>query len=127
MVKKMKMKKHILKGDNTSDFLFNLCFNTLFFCSAYDPSKYESLQVPGEIKNLFSFITFYTPQMIEISSKLKPFIPDYIPAVGDVDAFIKVIFLSQVIFLLCKNAIRFHIQIKRWKTSLVWLYLTNQV
>ncbi|KAH9403920.1 Intraflagellar transport protein 46 [Tyrophagus putrescentiae] len=57
---------------------------------AYDPSKYESLQVPAEIKNLFSFITFYTPQMIEISSKLKPFIPDYIPAVGDVDAFIKI-------------------------------------
>lgn len=59
---------------------------------AYDSTKYDSLNVSPEIKNLFSFITFYTPQMIEINTKLKPFIPDYIPAVGDVDAFIKVIF-----------------------------------
>ncbi|KAI2803143.1 Intraflagellar transport protein 46 [Blomia tropicalis] len=57
---------------------------------AYDSTKYDSLNVSPEIKNLFSFITFYTPQMIEINTKLKPFIPDYIPAVGDVDAFIKV-------------------------------------
>ena len=26
---------------------------------------------------------------MELSSKLKPFIPDYIPAVGEVDAFLK--------------------------------------
>lgn len=33
----------------------------------------------------------YTPQSIELEHKLKPFIPDFIPAVGDIDAFIKVI------------------------------------
>lgn len=32
----------------------------------------------------------YTPQMIELDHKLKPFIPDFIPAVGDIDAFLKV-------------------------------------
>ncbi|GFO33652.1 intraflagellar transport protein 46-like protein [Plakobranchus ocellatus] len=32
----------------------------------------------------------YTPQAIELDHKLKPFIPDYIPAVGDIDAFIKI-------------------------------------
>ena len=32
----------------------------------------------------------YTPQAIELESRFKPFIPDYIPAVGDIDAFIKV-------------------------------------
>uniref|UniRef100_A0A095A0R1 Intraflagellar transport protein 46 homolog n=1 Tax=Schistosoma haematobium TaxID=6185 RepID=A0A095A0R1_SCHHA len=32
----------------------------------------------------------YTPQTIELETKLKPFIPDYIPAVGDIDAFLKV-------------------------------------
>jgi len=32
----------------------------------------------------------YTPQKIELNYKLIPFIPDYIPAVGDIDAFIKV-------------------------------------
>ena len=32
----------------------------------------------------------YTPQSIELDHKLRPFIPDYIPAVGDIDAFLKV-------------------------------------
>lgn len=32
----------------------------------------------------------YTPQTIELDHKLKPFIPDFIPAVGDIDAFLKV-------------------------------------
>ena len=32
----------------------------------------------------------YTPQSIELEHHLKPFIPDYIPAVGDIDAFLKV-------------------------------------
>lgn len=36
------------------------------------------------------FLFRYTPQTIELEYKLKPFIPDYIPAVGDIDAFIKV-------------------------------------
>lgn len=36
----------------------------------------------------FSFS--YAPQKIDIDYKLKPFLPDYIPAVGDIDAFIKV-------------------------------------
>lgn len=47
--------------------------------------------------------------MIEINSKLKPFIPDYIPAVGDVDAFIKVkkssIFLNLSFILLLSDSI----------------------
>ena len=32
----------------------------------------------------------YTPQKIELNYKLIPFIPDFIPAVGDIDAFIKI-------------------------------------
>ncbi len=32
----------------------------------------------------------YTPQTIDLETKFKPFIPEYIPAVGDIDAFIKV-------------------------------------
>ena len=32
----------------------------------------------------------YTPQKVDLETKFKPFIPDYIPAVGDIDAFIKV-------------------------------------
>ena len=32
----------------------------------------------------------YKPEVIEINTELKPFIPDYIPAVGEVDAFLKI-------------------------------------
>ena len=32
----------------------------------------------------------YTPQQIELEYRLKPFIPEFIPAIGDLDAFLKV-------------------------------------
>lgn len=57
---------------------------------AYDPAQYDDLDVSQEVKQLFQYITRYTPQTIELEYKLKPFIPEYIPAVGDIDAFIKV-------------------------------------
>ncbi|KAK2099560.1 Intraflagellar transport protein 46 [Saguinus oedipus] len=77
---------------------------------AYDPADYEHLPVSAEIKELFQYISSlnskvafsdclylpltisprYTPQLIDLDHKLKPFIPDFIPAVGDIDAFLKV-------------------------------------
>ena len=58
--------------------------------SSYDPRDYEGLQVSAEVKELFSLISRFTPQSIELEHRLRPYIPDYIPAVGDIDAFIKV-------------------------------------
>lgn len=57
---------------------------------AYDPNDYANLPVSSEGKELFQYITRYTPQNIELEHVLKPFIPDFIPAVGDIDAFLKV-------------------------------------
>ncbi|KAK7910455.1 hypothetical protein WMY93_015139 [Mugilogobius chulae] len=57
---------------------------------AYDPNDYANLPVSSEGKELFQYITRYTPQTIELEHVLKPFIPDFIPAVGDIDAFLKV-------------------------------------
>ncbi|XP_028930243.1 intraflagellar transport protein 46 homolog isoform X1 [Ornithorhynchus anatinus] len=57
---------------------------------AYDPADYEHLPVSTEMKELFQYITRYTPQLVDLDHKLKPFIPDFIPAVGDIDAFLKV-------------------------------------
>ncbi|PVD27249.1 hypothetical protein C0Q70_12404 [Pomacea canaliculata] len=57
---------------------------------AYDPAEFENLSVSAEIKELFQYITRYTPQSIELEHKLKPFIPDFIPSVGDIDAFVKI-------------------------------------
>ncbi|XP_012538376.1 intraflagellar transport protein 46 homolog [Monomorium pharaonis] len=56
----------------------------------YDPNEFENLEVSTEVRELFQNILRYTPQKIELNYKLIPFIPDYIPAVGDIDAFIKV-------------------------------------
>ncbi|XP_053308462.1 intraflagellar transport protein 46 homolog [Spea bombifrons] len=58
--------------------------------AGYDPADFEHLPVTSEIKELFQYITRYTPQTIELDHRLKPFIPDFIPAVGDIDAFLKV-------------------------------------
>ncbi|GBP24430.1 Intraflagellar transport protein 46 homolog [Eumeta japonica] len=57
---------------------------------AYDPKKYQNLDVPPEMENIFQYIIKYTPQKIEIAPRLQPFVPEYVPAVGDTDAFIKV-------------------------------------
>ncbi|XP_044040157.1 intraflagellar transport protein 46 homolog isoform X2 [Siniperca chuatsi] len=57
---------------------------------AYDPADYANLPVSTEIKELFQYITRYSPQCVELEHSLKPFIPDFIPAVGDIDAFLKV-------------------------------------
>lgn len=32
----------------------------------------------------------YRPQILEMETKLKPFLPEFIPAVGDPDAFLKI-------------------------------------
>ena len=60
------------------------------FEGTYDPSEYENLNVSQEIKELFAHVMRYTPQTIDLETRFKPFIPEYIPAVGDIDAFIKV-------------------------------------
>lgn len=61
------------------------------FTEEYNPKDFENLDVPPEIKSIFEYIVRYTPQRLDIEFKLQPFIPEYIPAVGDIDAFLKVI------------------------------------
>ncbi|CAH2241704.1 jg27001 [Pararge aegeria aegeria] len=57
---------------------------------AYDPKHYQDLKVSPEMENVFQYIMKYTPQKIDISLKLSPFVPEFVPAVGDTDAFLKV-------------------------------------
>ncbi|KAM9370041.1 intraflagellar transport protein 46 homolog [Phaethornis superciliosus] len=56
----------------------------------FNLADYDYLPVTSEIKELFEYIKRYSPKTIEIESKLQPFIPEFIPAVGDIDAFLKV-------------------------------------
>jgi intraflagellar transport protein 46 len=55
----------------------------------YNPAEYAHLAVNPEIQELFRYITRYKPITVDLDTKLKAFIPDYIPAVGEVDAFLK--------------------------------------
>ncbi|CAH0594409.1 unnamed protein product [Chrysodeixis includens] len=57
---------------------------------AYDPKHFQDLKVSPDMDNIFQYIMKYTPQKIDIELKLQPFVPEYVPAVGDIDAFIKV-------------------------------------
>eukprot|EP00899_Mesostigma_viride_P022234 jgi/Mesvir1/3195/Mv16348-RA.1 len=58
--------------------------------TGYNPADFEKLQVSDEIRELFQYVGRYKPHTIELNTSLKPFIPDYIPAVGDIDEFLKV-------------------------------------
>eukprot|EP00935_MAST-01C_sp_MAST-1C-sp1_P000926 g926.t1 len=57
---------------------------------AYDSKEYERLNVSSEVKELFQYIGRYKPTDVELESTMKCFIPDYIPSVGQIDAFLKV-------------------------------------
>lgn len=56
----------------------------------YNPADYKHLVVSSEIQGLFEYIQRHKATDIELETKMKPFIPDYIPAVGEIDAFLKV-------------------------------------
>ncbi|CAD8119677.1 unnamed protein product [Paramecium primaurelia] len=68
---------------------------------AYNSNDYSNLQVGAEVKQLFElqymsaskqnsiFHLYKAPQMV-LDAKLKPFIPDYVTAIGEVDAHIKI-------------------------------------
>lgn len=57
---------------------------------AYNPKDFLQLNVTAEVRDLFQYIERYKPQEVELETPLKCFIPEYIPAIGELDAFIKV-------------------------------------
>jgi intraflagellar transport protein 46 len=61
-----------------------------FIDGQYNAQDYAHLNVSSEIKELFQYITRFKAQEVELDSNLKCFIPDYIPAIGDMDSFLKV-------------------------------------
>ena len=63
--------------------------DNVVFAGAYNPADYAGLNVQAEVKDLFQYITRFKPHHVELETKLKPFIPEYIPSVGEVDAFLK--------------------------------------
>lgn len=43
-----------------------------------------------DIRHMFERITEFQPRKIELETKLLPFVPEFIPAIGDIDAFLKI-------------------------------------
>lgn len=57
----------------------------------YDPNDYASLPVTEDVQDIFKYIGRYRPAPLEqLPMRLMPFIPEYIPAIGGTDEFIKV-------------------------------------
>ena len=65
---------------------------------AYNSKDYANLNVASDVRDLFQYIDRYKPQEVELDTPLKCFIPEYIPAIGELDPFLKV---SKVIVMLC--------------------------
>jgi len=57
---------------------------------AYNPRDFQNLPVTTEVKELFMYITRYKPQEVDLDTPLKCFIPEYLPAIGELDPFLKV-------------------------------------
>jgi intraflagellar transport protein 46 len=57
---------------------------------AYHAKDYHHLNVAAEVKDLFQYIERYKPQEVQLDTTLKCFIPEFIPAIGEIDGFIKV-------------------------------------
>ncbi|RKO92699.1 intraflagellar transport complex B protein 46 C terminal-domain-containing protein, partial [Blyttiomyces helicus] len=53
--------------------------------------------VKMQMQELFTFVSTYQPETLELSSELKCFIPEFIPAIGDIDPMIKMPFLGLVV------------------------------
>ena len=56
---------------------------------AYNPIEFANLPVSADVKELFEYIGRFKPQKIDLETKMKPFVPEFVPAVGEVDALIK--------------------------------------
>ncbi len=48
----------------------------------YNANEFKHLNVSDEVRELFKFIGRYQAHNIELETKLKPFVPDYIPVRG---------------------------------------------
>lgn len=56
---------------------------------AYNPDDYKGLKVSPDVEELFQYITRYKPHTIDLDTSFKPFVPELIPSIGEVDAFLK--------------------------------------
>lgn len=56
----------------------------------YDPTDFADPALSEDVQTLFSYITRYQPVHMSLETNMMSFIPDYIPAVGEIDNFVKI-------------------------------------
>lgn len=62
----------------------------VFSVPEYDPQEFEHLAHTEDLKDLFVFITAFKPHELDLETQLRPFIPDHLPSIGEIDPFIKI-------------------------------------
>nr|XP_024380179.1 intraflagellar transport protein 46 homolog isoform X3 [Physcomitrium patens] len=67
---------------------YNGCFSSIKSSSSSFNKNFQ--EIDKQLQELFAYIEAFKPQDIQIGTKLKPFYPNFIPALGSVDEFIKV-------------------------------------
>jgi len=72
---------------------------------------FSQQNVSQEINDLFQYIGRFTPNNIDLDTKLRPFVPDYLPAIGDIDPFLKV--CVQSLDEACRSALALSSQVPR--------------
>jgi len=58
--------------------------------AGFNAAELRQLGIGAEIAEIFQYVGRYRPKEIELETRLHPFIPDFIPCVGEFDAFLKV-------------------------------------
>jgi intraflagellar transport protein 46 len=57
---------------------------------SYNPRDYQHLNVTSDVRELFMYIERYKLQEVDLDTPLRCFIPEYIPAIGELDPFLKI-------------------------------------
>lgn len=77
-------------GEPFGDFTFGNSANNYSPRPDTTPVAKDNFTSAPELVQLFGLITQFQPPPVEITPHYKPFLPDLIPAIGAIDAFIKV-------------------------------------
>ena len=56
----------------------------------YNAQDFAGVDAPPEIRQLFGSISQYRAKNLELPTRTMPFIPDYVPSLGEMDEFIKI-------------------------------------
>lgn len=78
------------RGDNYKNDFLSSKPNNQPPLPKFDITEFEKLSSNSDYKGLLGFMNRFQPATIQLDTKLKPFIPPYIPSIGEVDTFLKI-------------------------------------